>query len=1448
MAFLSGFSKNEFTQFSLSEINTEWFGRATTNIINDHVVEAQHFQIHPLYDKKYSLQEANGKVKLSRCGCTLTVEKPVLLQSLDVISVGSSFFIFHFEPLDPEKELKSNTFLSEDCRKVLKRLQEFWANNKSYVLVGKKDSNLQIIETAKKNKTADTNTTQLTGQSAPLMSHDESGMDMVTVRGFPTPRSFVSLDGGWKSKGGCHNSLSNCTSYRPEAVNEVNQSDLKKLRTLTDEQTFSRLKELNGIFPYEEFLGIIVAEKFHLSYEQKEELFSTLANYLNSNRSAVKKSLEAVPSQLLFLAAVFFVRYDYTYNSGGFWDPLIDKLELSNTQSTRKLIARKFDSFFERRKLPKACGGYKYVSSIIFHSILPDDGIERFAEIIASEKDNWHFYRDASNNLIKNVISSYTYNTTANFKRLISNEHTSNLVVGLFRDTCSFLADGDSNSTSSSGLDVPKISSMVLATLENGKHSASSRLREYNEWNTITPFWLWNKATHRIGLEFGRILVPATITVGEIAFSCGGWQKNFSIEDVRKVDFSFFLDSYYIDSSIEDLTLSIKHNGSEVLSVDIPLLNFNIPIMEINGSLVNPDNSQKIPPVGYWLLPKNTFFSSQSNLLLQDFPRPYPCTGGTAVWIDAGRGATEVKLDCEHGKIQVFDIDRCTSWHLCKGELSTNVYFDWPNTPTYTKAPELHLFHSQGKGLTLQVNNLSSGERYYQNLDDLAAVDLTHQDICSQVNCHWGIFEFKVKAANGRSVTGMKVLRYAILPFEGVKLPVALLPDQHFVELEALTNVANLSYSCDSGEIVEEKSQLQIKWDNELDINRFIVNGNKINVYVPRVQWRFEDIVSPTVIHLNEEDLLTYGRTIQIATASQVINVLGNDEVVFESKETNNSFPISLNQLFSIVANSSEPLVDFKLAINGHSFDFISVRRNFVVHCCDISYTNSGMIIEGDLSRKLNENLSLLLFNKSKPNIEQKLFHLDTDGTRFTGTVDFEKEDLPHGEYSFFVCYGDYEQAPLGAFGIIENKRQVINSFKYPKKLKYLELNGATPGPKALINCGRYGLPVTNILKLDLLGNSGEGFVEKSQLMVGSVKALVEYDGYTGRKIIQNLMEQGLNFSELSNFKFKNEEWGASADKLLDLWQPLGVLSLFGEFSCWTDKADRLIGKLDSISCWLPVSSVIRVEGEKFRIVSTPVLDVESFNNFYKVEVESQITSNRSVLYINSIRHNLCFIANSEDELNSDALVPFERLVIKNCELFGIQKNDALCIEAVARCYLSGETAHPHLLIPFVEAENTKPPVCSKGFFLKAVWDLMKRAKDDNDVKTFIDNSEGLHVWFREHIGCEDFQGNHRIKFVFEELLRSSVQELIINQSKIIEQLFPFHSDFGQVISYVFCVAFYNRLCARKAGRVVDIRPHKGGLEWLREESTKCYKYARLLFNYFLIHAEAVLALWNDQD
>lgn len=256
-------------------------------------------------------------------------------------------------------------------------------------------------------------------------------------------------------------------------------------------------------------LGITRDDFVRLAAEVKSELV----------RNPVQ--LKQIPKSVLLLLMVFCARYEDT--SAGFWGAFCEKIGLQSEGGVQSRCRQLLDESWKRwQHIYFPSGGYKYVTRILYHSIIPQARVEEMARLISSlgSTVGWDAIADMEIEELEKLFgqAERRFHLSGPLRRFLTDVHSrplaSQLVQDLCEAACLYLERGRDQSDLIGQLRQHPVQLEVwerLAALQDEMKGMAGLGRP----NTIAPRWQWDRKSRQL-----RLYIPAQRVAGSSRPAC----------------------------------------------------------------------------------------------------------------------------------------------------------------------------------------------------------------------------------------------------------------------------------------------------------------------------------------------------------------------------------------------------------------------------------------------------------------------------------------------------------------------------------------------------------------------------------------------------------------------------------------------------------------------------------------------------------------------------------------------------------------------------------------------------------------------------------------------------------------------------------------------------------------------------------------------------------------
>lgn len=1168
--------------------------------------------------------------------------------------------------------------------------------------------------------------------------------------------------------------------------------------------------------------------------------------------ASLRKGIEAVPPQALLIAAVFFVRYDYSYQREGFWQPFLDALGVEFTQNHRAVFTQQFERAFRHLDLYRPTGGYRYVSPLIYHSVLPNDGIRHFAEIIAHQETHWGYWASADTDEIVAFLRSEQVST--NMRRLL--EHDGKLVADLFTDVCDYLATGMPTSDVTCGLDVEAIASAVKEHQERdrqGGRESVSRTR-HDQWYIPQPAWVWQRSDSRIGVR-----IPAMRLAGEpgefvrAALRVGSHEIPLDVDIENHRTAPLFVDSWFLDMDSGTTPLELICDGHERAKRTVTTLDRTSPIGELNGVLVPLRLGLDVPPKAWWLLPDGTVVGDGIDQVASEVA-PFPlnrwqaglfAAAGQKFWTFRREGIQSQDFRC--------NIERRQSWMLRAGSQAVCLDAGSSAGPVLTDWPEIELLgDSWEDGFVCEVRNLSTGEQQTYGLGDVVEQGedgvrlISHRSLCHGLDGTIGCFRVKLKTTSFRTVNTAPAIYYCFVPLLHMRVPRVVWPQAEHLEMQAclgdplghmeIRAVRAAHSECDGMHI---KARWPAGTDAGLELNTPV--PLRLRLRVPRISWEVDGSPASGHVVLPETAATDASRRLVLTTDPEQPARLDIGSWYQERPEGVSHWVVPLTAFYEPLEKATSRTVSVSLAHAGGTWEVLRFRRNLVVESIMSQQWGPVLYVKVRLSAETEDHLYAIAARVGDTKTTVRTVELDSTGEE--GAV-IDVDDVQFGKWCvvFRLCPGDSPshgellRDDEGGTALLEvDFGAAPRDFSVPSREPSVA--------DELLACADWELPLrffaphvrrssTDVLRDELLAS------------------LARRSGEEGRRAMEHLAAEGINFASFPPATGNAPERALFPEDLVNLWQPLAVPGCTSVEGGWPESVVNLLGCPHEHPLFLPKGTVVHCGNELYAVTGGHALhsvDGETYDRFELHPLRG--SDGTRFLLFGDCDHRAALLTEETLPLaDSDDMVAVRRVNIDPDSIPALL--DGSWSQGLRVIY---ENRVPAPILPMVFMfVNEGQPAYRQEFLVKGYWQWTHGSAQTRGFRHYWEKARqdcaAVYPWLREHLGEE--RDGVRLKRLFAEELTVPCRKVLIHITRQIEQAFPFHHDSGAYAypGLLYVLAVYNRLAARYPEKTAGIRAESRGREWLCEHSAVAFRDARLMFNYWLILVESILNWWNQEE
>lgn len=240
------------------------------------------------------------------------------------------------------------------------------------------------------------------------------------------------------------------------------------------------------------------------------EDFVRLAAEVKSQLVRNPGRLKQIPKRVLLLLMVFCARYEDT--SAGFWGAFCEKIGLQSEGGVQSRCRQLLDESWRKwQHIYFPSGGYKYVTRILYHSIIPQARVEEMARLISSlgSTVGWDAIADMEIEELERLLGQAEgrFHLSGALRRFLTDVHSrplaSQLVQDLCEAACLYLERGRDQGELIEQLQQHPVQLEVwerLAALQDEMRGMAGPGR----LNMTAPRWQWDRKSRQL-----RLYIPA---------------------------------------------------------------------------------------------------------------------------------------------------------------------------------------------------------------------------------------------------------------------------------------------------------------------------------------------------------------------------------------------------------------------------------------------------------------------------------------------------------------------------------------------------------------------------------------------------------------------------------------------------------------------------------------------------------------------------------------------------------------------------------------------------------------------------------------------------------------------------------------------------------------------------------------------------------------------------
>lgn len=247
------------------------------------------------------------------------------------------------------------------------------------------------------------------------------------------------------------------------------------------------------------------------------EDFVRLAAEVKSQLVRNPARLKQIPKRVLLLLMVFCARYEDT--STGFWATFCEKIGLQSEGGVQSRCRQLLDESWKRwQHIYFPSGGYKYVTRILYHSIIPQARVEEMARLIRSlgSTVGWDAIADMEIEELEKLLGQAEgrFHLSGPLRRFLTDVHSrplaSQLVQDLCEAACLYLERGRDQSDLIEQLRQHPVQLEVWERLKELRDEMNGTVG-LGQPSAIAPRWQWDRKSRQL-----RLYIPAHRVSGSL--------------------------------------------------------------------------------------------------------------------------------------------------------------------------------------------------------------------------------------------------------------------------------------------------------------------------------------------------------------------------------------------------------------------------------------------------------------------------------------------------------------------------------------------------------------------------------------------------------------------------------------------------------------------------------------------------------------------------------------------------------------------------------------------------------------------------------------------------------------------------------------------------------------------------------------------------------------------
>ena len=231
-----------------------------------------------------------------------------------------------------------------------------------------------------------------------------------------------------------HSACRSSSALRPHHLTDSRLSSAQQVTIMlesTDKIDLAKIEKLlNHSFGNVELLG-----QLRFSIDDYRQVSRAVKEALNKKA----ENLEKIPERIFLALLVFCARYEDTYTSG-YWPVFLERLGLHNDASVQNACRKRFREARSNLELYFPAEGYKYVTPILYHAIIPQACIPEMASLLhqIGKSAGWDTVAELEIEELERQLplAAEKLRTTKSLSRFVNNSHSRRLAAQFVHDLC----------------------------------------------------------------------------------------------------------------------------------------------------------------------------------------------------------------------------------------------------------------------------------------------------------------------------------------------------------------------------------------------------------------------------------------------------------------------------------------------------------------------------------------------------------------------------------------------------------------------------------------------------------------------------------------------------------------------------------------------------------------------------------------------------------------------------------------------------------------------------------------------------------------------------------------------------------------------------------------------------------------------------------------------------